>query len=73
MKPQPRMFAPEVIDCIAEGRLPSLEELHRVAGHIWSDIKGARSAFAWGELTDDSSDRLLTLRVAEAALAGSAR
>ncbi len=66
----PRTIAPEVIDCIAEGRLPSREELHRVADHIWSDIRGVRSAFSWGQLTEDSSERLLTLRAAHAALAG---
>lgn len=69
MKPQP-MFASEVIDCIAQGRAPSADELARVADHIWTDMRGSRSAFAWGELTADSSERLLTLRAARAALAG---
>lgn len=66
----PSTIAPEVIDCIAEGRDPSVDELFRVAGQIWTDIRGPRSAFAWGELTHDSSERLLSLRAAQAALAG---
>lgn len=70
MEPQRGIIAPEVIDCIAEGRPPSVEELFRVADQVWLDIRGAKSAFSWGELTHDSSERLLTLRVAQAALAG---
>lgn len=70
MKSQPMTIASEVIDCIAEGRAPSVDELFRVADHIWTDIRGPRSAFTWGELTADSSERLLTLRAAQAALAG---
>jgi hypothetical protein len=35
-------IAPEMIDCIAEGRHPSVDELHRVADHIWLDIQGER-------------------------------
>ena len=69
---RPRTIAPEMIDCIAEGRPPSVDELHRVADHIWVDIQGSRSAFAWGELTADSSERLLTLKAAQAALSGGA-
>ncbi len=72
MKPQQTTIAPEMIDCIAEGRSPSAEELFRVADHIWTDLRGPRSAFSWGELTQDSSERLLTLRAAQAALAGTA-
>lgn len=65
-----RTIAPEMIDCIAEGRRPSVDELHRVAGHIWTDIQGDRSAFTWGELGADSSERMLTLKAAQAALIG---
>lgn len=67
---RPHRIAPEVIECIAEGRSPSIDELHRVADHIWIDIQGDRSAFAWGDLTADSSDRRLTLKAAQAALSG---
>lgn len=66
----PATIAPEVIACIAEGRDPSVDELFRVAGQIWTDMRGSRSAFAWGELTSDSSERLVSLRAAQAALAG---
>jgi hypothetical protein len=67
----PATIAPEVIDCIAEGREPDVDELFRVARHIWADVQGPRSAFAWGELTQDSSERLLSLKAAQAALVGS--
>jgi len=65
-------IAPEVIDCIAQDRSPSIDELYRVADHIRSDLRGARPAFAWGETDPDSIERLLTLRVAQAALVGDA-
>ncbi|WP_044330589.1 hypothetical protein [Sphingomonas hengshuiensis] len=70
MKPCPATIAPEVIACIAEGRDPSVDELLRVADHIWTEVRGTRSAFAWGELTADSSERLLGLRAAQGALVG---
>ncbi|MBB4097446.1 hypothetical protein [Sphingomonas kyeonggiensis] len=70
MMPGQATIAPEVVACISEGRDPSDAELLRVAGQIWTDIRGARSAFAWGELTADSSERLLSLRAARGALAG---
>lgn len=63
-------IAPEVIDCIAQDRSPSIDELYRVADHIRSDLRCARPAFAWGETDPDSIERLLTLRVAQAALVG---
>lgn len=71
MKAAAWTIAPELIACIAEGREPSHAELLRVADQIWSDCLGTRSAFAWGELAADSSERLLTLRAAQHALAGS--
>lgn len=64
------MIAPEVIDCIACGRSPRVDELFRVADHIWQDIHGSRSVFAWDELPDDSSERRMILRAAHAALLG---
>jgi hypothetical protein len=70
MRPQLANIAPEVIDCIAQGRKPSDDELLRVAGRIWREVRGTRSAFSWGQLADDSSDRLLVMRAAKAALAG---
>lgn len=66
----PARIAPEVIDCIAQDRSPSIDELYRVADHIRSDLRGARPAFAWGETDPDSIERLLTLKVAQAALIG---
>ncbi|MET0309920.1 MAG: hypothetical protein ABW023_14535 [Sphingomonas sp.] len=70
MMPEQATVATAVIDCIAQGRIPSDDELHRVAERIWSDMRGTRSAFAWGDLDHDSSERLLSLKAAQAALAG---
>ncbi|KRC82253.1 hypothetical protein [Sphingomonas sp. Root241] len=63
-------IAPEVIDCIAQDRLPSIDELYRVADRIRSDLRGTKPAFAWGEADPEGIERLLTLRVAQAALVG---
>jgi hypothetical protein len=68
---QPTTIAPEVIACIAEGRDPTITELNRVAEQIWSDVQAARPAFAWGEAVS-GSQRLLALKVAQAALTGDA-
>jgi hypothetical protein len=65
------VIAPELIDCIANGRAPRIDELDRMAGHIWADLCPERSAFCWGELSADSSERLVSLRAAHAALIGS--
>lgn len=70
MKPPLSTIAPEVIDCIGTGRDPSADEVLRVADQIWTDLRGTRSAFAWGDLMPDSAERLLTLRAAQVALAG---
>ncbi|MHA6717872.1 hypothetical protein ACX40Y_00335 [Sphingomonas sp. RS6] len=73
MTSRPAMIAPEVIDCIANGRQPRVDELYRVAGHIWADLHPGESAFSWGDASDNSSERLITLRVAQAALVGSGK
>lgn len=70
MTTHPATIASEIILCIAEGRTPNEEELARVADHIWTDMRGSHSAFAWGELTADSAERRLALRAAQLALAG---
>jgi len=67
----PATIAREVIDCIAQGRDPSADELARVADRIWNDIRGAQSAFAWGNLSHESSEWLLSLKAARVALSGS--
>jgi hypothetical protein len=72
MTGQPPTIAPEVVASIAEGRDPSIDELFRVAYRIWGDLQGPKSAFAWGQLTADSSERLLALKAAQAALVGNA-
>lgn len=64
------LFASEVVDCVAEGRDPSPEELFSVARRIWADGAAERSAFAWGKLPIDSPDRVEALRAAQLALCG---
>jgi hypothetical protein len=73
MRPQLWTISPEVIDCIAQGRPPSEEELVRVADHIRRDLSGSRPAFSWGSAGTDTRDAELTLRAARAALAGDGR
>ena len=63
-------IAVEVIACIAEARDPTVGELFNVAQRIWRDVRGERSAFAWGELERDGPERLFYLQVAHAALRG---
>ncbi len=53
----------EIIDCIGEGRGPSIPELLGVAAHIERDIGPALAARA-------NLGRSLYLRVAQAALTG---
>ena len=61
---------PQVIACIREGRAPLADELALVADRIWRDVQGTRSAFAWGDLSEDNAERILVTQVARAALAG---
>lgn len=66
----PATIAPEIIACIAEGRLPTMRELRRVAERIRSELRGARSVFRWGRAMPERIERRLMLRAALAALAG---
>ncbi|WP_422057914.1 hypothetical protein [Sphingomonas sp.] len=61
---------PEVIECIEHGRLPRIHELQRVAASIRSDLERSACAFSWGAAMPDEWERLLILRVAQAALTG---
>jgi hypothetical protein len=69
MKPN-HLIARPVVDCIADGREPSVHELFEVAERIWTDTRTARSAFSWSDLPVDGSERLISLRAAQAALTG---
>lgn len=64
------LFANELVECIAEARLPTNAERAIVAQRIWSDGAASRSAFAWDELPTSSSDRLTSMRAADLALCG---
>lgn len=70
MHSPPATIAPEIIACIAEGRLPTISELRRVAERIRSELYGGRSVFPWNRTAAEGSERRLMLRAARAALAG---
>lgn len=71
MKSATPTICDEVVDCIGGNRIPSDPELFIVAERIWSDCNGSRSAFAWGDLSDDASERTMAIRAAEMAMIGS--
>ena len=60
----------QVVECISTGRDPTLQELFEVAERMWTDGAAGRSAFGWGRLPPDSSDRLTALHGAQLALSG---
>lgn len=62
----------QVIDCMASGRNPTVQELFVIAERIWTDGASGRSAFSWGRLPPNSDDRRNALRGAQLALTGSA-
>lgn len=61
---------PQLIDCVAHDRDPTIAELLDVAGRIWVEAGVDRSAFAWGRLPPASDDRALAVRAALVALRG---
>lgn len=63
-------IAPEIINCIREGRAPTVQELSRVAAIIRREMSGDRSIFSWGRPPDDMTGQVLALRFALASLVG---
>lgn len=63
------LFAAEVVDCVAEGRAPTVQELFSVAERIGRDA-GMRPIFAWDGPCSSSEDERFLLRAAHAALCG---
>lgn len=61
----------QLIDCMASGRDPTVQELFVIAERIWTDGAAGRSAFSWGCLPPNSHDRQNALRGAHLALTGS--
>ena len=57
----------EIVDCIAQAREPSAEDIHKVADHILSDIVGTAH---WLNHRPLDRPRLLSFRAARAALTG---
>jgi hypothetical protein len=68
-----RLFAHEVIECVSEGREPTVHELFRLAERIWQDSGSMRSAFAWDQLPTSDPERLCSLRAAMAAAVGTTK
>ncbi|QBM76625.1 hypothetical protein E2E30_13225 [Sphingomonas sp. AAP5] len=65
------MFDDAVIDCVASGRAPTVQELFHVAELIWAEGAPDRSAFRWDCLAPTDPAKLTSLRAAQAALLGS--
>lgn len=61
----------EIVDCMANGRTPTAQELHDVAERIWTDGAANRSAFGWARLDANSIERVSAFRNALTALVGS--
>ena len=70
MRSNSPLFEPIVIDCVARGRAPTVQELFDVAERIWTDGAAGRSAFNWDRLGTTDPDKLMALRAAKAALLG---
>ena len=64
------LFAHEVIECVSEGREPTMHELFRLAERIWQESAVERPAFAWGALPPADPERQCSLRAAMAAAMG---
>lgn len=64
------LFANEVIECVSEGRNPTVDELFRLAQRIWQESASERSAFSWDQLAPSHPERLCSLRAAMAAASG---
>jgi hypothetical protein len=63
------LFAAEVIECVAEDREPTTQELYAVAERIGRD-SGMGPVFAWGISAPDNAAEHYLLRAARAALRG---
>lgn len=64
------IIAIEVVECMTEGRDPSVQELFSVARRIWSESSPTLSAFGWERLAATAPERVRSLRAARAALCG---
>jgi hypothetical protein len=64
------LFVDELVNCMAESRVPTDAERAIVAQRIWSDGAPLRSAFAWESLSISSPDRLASMRAADLAFYG---
>ncbi|HEY0623837.1 hypothetical protein [Sphingomonas sp.] len=73
MHSPPATIAPEIIACIAEGRLPTINELRRVAERIRAELRGGQSVFRWERSAPERAERRRMLRAALTALAGDRR
>ena len=65
-----RIFPVEVIECVANDRAPSIQELYSLAERIGRDA-GFRSMFDGSNEAPSAADRVFLLRAAHVALQGS--
>jgi hypothetical protein len=65
-----KLFAPELVRCVADGRGPSGAELVTVARRVWTDSAAGRSAFDWDRLPERDAERVEALLIAQVAMAG---
>jgi hypothetical protein len=64
------LFSTELIDVIAQDRMPSVRELIKLARRIWADAKCLDTTAGWSRLPRTSPERVWSLRAACLALCG---
>lgn len=64
---------PALVDCVTNGREPTVGELFGMAGRIWCETAAERSAFAWEQLEPASEQRVVAIRLPLTAMRGAAQ
>lgn len=65
-----KLFAPELVRCVADGCGPSGAELVTVARRVWTDSAPGRSAFDWDRLSERDTERVKAFVIAQVAMVG---
>lgn len=53
-RPADRLFAPAIVRCMNEGRLPYRHEIEAVAARIWNETQPGARAIPWGDVRPGS-------------------
>lgn len=53
-RPAERIFAPAIVKCMNEGRLPCRHEIEAVAARIWNETRLEPRAIPWGDVRPGS-------------------